>query len=1278
MKKHMHRFILSTIIVYLTGGTLNSAVADLNVGEPRTVRMIYFLPNDRPHSAEVVQQMKDTILDIQTFYAEQMQAHGYGEVTFRIETDGQGEPNVHRVDGQFPNSHYLDSTSFVLDELKKLFDFSANIYLIVIDNGTERVNRASRGTGEWWGKQGGIAWVTGEFDGSLVAHELGHAFGLEHDFRDGVYLMSYGGVPIGQRSQLSACHAEYLWVHPHFNPNISTSSGQAPTIELISPNTYPAGLESVDIQVKVSDLDGLYQIILFATTVNSLSPARGGPEVKTCRSLGGEREAVIEFEYDGDIPSDLFTDLSSPAKHSMHIGAVDVDGNLNMITFTLSEISTEPPAPTPTPKILVKLSGDNQTGTSGAALPQPLIVEVRDKESKNLLPGVQVRFTITSGKGKLNTKFTSESIMTDASGRAQSILTPSIGPNAVEVFVSGGEPVTFDAIGIQPSTISHAEGDYSTWQLPDGAIRRLGKGVGRAVAFSSDSSHFAVASGIGIWLYDATTARELTLLPTTLETWSVDLSPDGRLLASGLRDTETIQLWDVTTGENITTFKGHHQSSVYSVSFSPDGTILASTAAHTIRLWDVATGENIALLEGHTDFVNSVSLSSDGKTLASGSDDNTVKLWDVTTGENITTLEGHKSYVYSVSFSPDGKTLASGSYDHTVKLWDVTTGENITTLRHKRQVLSVSFSPDGKTLASGAWDGTIVLWDVINRTDIAKYSGRTDIATYSGHLYHVDSLSFSPDGTTLVSASSQSGTVKLWDIRTGNAVDLRHTDIVRSLSFSADSKILASGGLDDAVKLWDITTGINIDTLRHPNFVRFISFSPDGKTFASLSGRARLWDVTTGQNITIFQGARSTSDCMSFSPDGTILAAGFRDGTIRLWDVTTNTNIRTLNAHKDAVYSVSFSPDGSILASGSAHPAGFSSIKLWNVATGQNIKTFESERGGTIDLAFGNADAVAFLPDDTILAYMSRSGIKLLDVTTGANLATFTHRYIGSMAISPDGTILASVGYDGKLTIKLWDVTTGENIATLEHTHGIYKLSFSSDGRVLASGSSGAILLWDMTPFFDLITISEPERGTADINRDGIVNILDLISVASQLGSVGTNLSADVNGDGVVTILDLVSVAGMFEATTAAPSAHPQTTLTAVEVQQWLNSARSLEISTPIMNRGLMILEQLLVSLTPRKTVLLSSYPNPFNPETWIPYRLAEDAFVTLTIYNRSGQVVRTLDVGHRIAAFYESQSKAIYWDGTNEFGEAVSSGVYFYHLSAGDYSATRKMVILK
>ena len=119
-------------------------------------------------------------------------------------------------------------------------------------------------------------------------------------------------------------------------------------------------------------------------------------------------------------------------------------------------------------------------------------------------------------------------------------------------------------------------------------------------------------------------------------------------------------------------------------------------------------------------------------------------------------------------------------------------------------------------------------------------------------------------------------------------------------------------------------------------------------------------------------------------------------------------------------------------------------------------------------------------------------------------------------------------------------------------------------------------------------------------------------------------------------------------------------------------------VTTEDVKQSLIQLPELVAYEIPAETELLHNYPNPFNPETWIPYRLAEDAFVTLTIYDQTGQVVRTIDVGYQIASVYESRSKAIYWDGRNGLGETVASGVYFYHLSAGDFSATRKMLILK
>ncbi len=200
-----------------------------------------------------------------------------------------------------------------------------------------------------------------------------------------------------------------------------------------------------------------------------------------------------------------------------------------------------------------------------------------------------------------------------------------------------------------------------------------------------------------------------------------------------------------------------------------------------------------------------------------------------------------------------------------------------------------------------------------------------------------------------------------------------------------------------------------------------------------------------------------------------------------------------------------------------------------------------------------------------------------------------------------------------------------------------------------------------------------------DVNLDGVVNISDLVLVAGRLGQSGPN-AADVNGDGVVNINDLILVAGAINEPQAAPSLHPTALkmFTTADVQGWLTQAEGLDLTDPNLESGIRFLEQLLAVLVPKETALLPNYPNPFNPETWIPYRLAEDAVVTLTIYDLRGRVVRRLDVGHQTAAIYESRSKAIYWDGRNVVGDKVASGIYFYTLKAGDFSATRKMLILK
>ncbi len=211
------------------------------------------------------------------------------------------------------------------------------------------------------------------------------------------------------------------------------------------------------------------------------------------------------------------------------------------------------------------------------------------------------------------------------------------------------------------------------------------------------------------------------------------------------------------------------------------------------------------------------------------------------------------------------------------------------------------------------------------------------------------------------------------------------------------------------------------------------------------------------------------------------------------------------------------------------------------------------------------------------------------------------------------------------------------------------------------------------------IRITVEERlTTGDVNRDGVVSILDLILVAQQLGKrVSAGSPVDINRDGIVSILDLILVSQGIAGSSAAPMIRTESA-DAATIAAWIAQARLEDDGSHPFKQGIENLQNLLASLIPEETALLANYPNPFNPETWIPYQLADSAEVMLTIYDINGQLVRRLAMGYQAAGMYQGRSRAAYWDGRNQLGESVASGLYFYTLTAGEFTATRRMLILK
>ena len=674
-------------------GPAGKWAADLNVGEPRTVRLFYFLPNDRPYRTEVVDSMKSGILDLQTFYGEQMEALGYGNTTFRIETDDQGDPVVHRVDGDYADSHY-SSRGYTEGEIKRAFDNSKNIMMIVMDVSSRTAH--GRGTGS---KSSGWAMIYGEWNWFAGAHELGHAFGMHHDFRDDKYIMSYGRAERSS-AELSACAAEFLATHPYFNSGVPLENESPPTFELVSSTEYPFRSQSTPVQLRVRDDDGLHQLILFVKPKN---PFLGNtPEVKACHGLSGETDTVVEFNFDGRLPSDnvgtvaeAHTTLSNTVQHRFYVVAVDTAGNRTRTASSSALFTLEAGH---SPQHIATLErpdfydiGDLAISPDGAFLAIGVSAKVE-------LLDVAKRETITTFRHSVWT------IPTVAFSRDGTLLAAGSREGAIKVWnvTSEAEVATIEGHTDQVTSL-----DFS----PDGSMLASG----------------SIDSTVEIWNV-ATWATSATLDGHAERIGKVAFVSDGKLASVSFDG--TVRLWNVTTKSQISTIETGARGGV---AVSRDGTLLASPTSWTVKLWDLATGAQTGAVNDMRDYNQASSVFSPDGAILAVTASGLIEIWDVSTSELMASIPGGPGGVRRLLFSPDGRMLIGNdgkSNSWQIKFWDVSEWTLSSTSSPVEK--TTDFNGDGRTnyadffLFVDAYGGTDARFDLngsgtVDYADFVKF-----------------------------------------------------------------------------------------------------------------------------------------------------------------------------------------------------------------------------------------------------------------------------------------------------------------------------------------------------------------------------------------------------------------------------------------------------------------------------------------------------------------------------------------------------------------------------
>ncbi|MFN2149546.1 MAG: WD40 repeat domain-containing protein, partial [Anaerolineales bacterium] len=569
--------------------------------------------------------------------------------------------------------------------------------------------------------------------------------------------------------------------------------------------------------------------------------------------------------------------------------------------------------------------------------------------------------------------------------------------------------------------------------------------------------------------------------------YSLAASPvDSRYLL-GL-DNGLILLWNPGSQPETVRLEGH-TGLVRDLAFSPDGArALSASNDGTVIYWDLNKGQMIRRLTGHQGWVRTVAFSPAGRQAASGGfvgfDSGSVAnpgeliLWDLETGHELQRFAGHPSGVQSVAFSPDGTSLLASSgfftdvsNTYSLILWDLESGEPIHTFEVDHDNYDVAIHPGGLQAVSGGDDNKIHIWDLA--------SGQ-EAGTLEGHQSFITSLTYTPDGSGLVSIDSN-GRVILWDLGTGGILMQSRIHDVGGSGWSAGDPPMPhlavdfagrqalSCAEDNRMVFWDLQdAGDFLRFTGHQAGIGSVAFTPDGQYAVTGSGRLsvgappakdntiRLWDVSSGELVNSFVGHADTVVALAFSDDGKWLLSGGMDGMLSLWEVESGQQVQSIHAQTGGVFSVAISPDQRLAVTGSLTGDVFpdDGVNLWDLTTGDLLFSL---RGGI------NSTQVAFIDDGgKVIAVGPEKDVAIYSTRTGEELNRFGVPCCTGFALAPDGHSIFAVDNTERI-LREWDLEQDQMIRELGEYEGVRtRVVISPEGqKLLVSEFTGGLILRD-------------------------------------------------------------------------------------------------------------------------------------------------------------------------------------------------------------------------